>query len=789
MSYNFDKFLGECASVARTMNHRMVTVDHVALVVLQFPSITAMFNSMDIDPQQFRDRIEQVMNNSNLPGFSEDDDEDTKSEATMYVSELIQDLKKKSVMNQFRTNDIAVEPYFILFECLGYNDTVLSYVLSEMGISLTHMATDIQEYVVRLDNGTLGYPASGESVSGDEDSNKDKPRDSGVRRNSSGNGGQQRQKLTLEQFTRDMNDMATKDKLSPLIGRESELHDMMQVLSRRTKQNPVLVGEPGTGKTQIVDGLVRAIVEGNVPESIKGLKVLALDLGSLMAGTKYRGEFEERVDFIIKEMKKKTDTILFIDELHNMMGAGSGSSGAMDMSNMLKPALSNGELRIIGATTITEFRQHIEKDGALSRRFMKIDVVEPTLEETRKIVKGIQHVYEDFHGVKYSKEAFEAVIQLSYKYINNKRFPDKAIDLMDAAGARNRVAAEPLKVIGKEQIEKEVSRIANLPLEIIACEESERILNLPKVLRQRVFGQDDAIDTLVDNVMIARAGLREHNSIQSAFMFVGPSGTGKTEITKALSDALGNELIRFDMSEFAQEFTVSKLIGSPPGYVGHDAGNGLLLDKIEQFPNAVLLLDEIEKANPKVLLTFLQVMDEGHLTGSQGKKVSFRNVTLIMTTNLGAANHKVRAIGASAVKGDGIDQAIKEALRPEFLNRIDSIVKFNELSTESIGSIVDKFIKGVNSQMRDRKVKVTLTKAAKKWLIENGVEPGMGARPMKRCINENIKKPLAREVLVGSLKNGGVAKFDLQDGKIVLVDNDAAKAEEDVGLAADSTLA
>lgn len=761
MSYNFEQFLEECRDQATTMNHRIVTIDHVALKVLEFPSIVKMLTQMGLDSDKISQRIVQVMGQLDLPTLdtvvysAEGEDETRRSQHSLFVAQLSSTLNKRAVLDQLRTGDIAVEPYVILFECLSFPETVLESVLAENGRNLTKVATDIQTYLSRgMDQEA---PAA-------ESSDAEEKKSGNVRRgNSSG-----RKEMKLSDFTIDMMARAREGKLMPLIGRSSELMSMMQILSRKTKQNPVVVGEAGTGKTQIVDGLVQALVDGNVPESMKKYEVLYLDMGAMMAGTKYRGEFEERVHFIIKQMRDLPNTILFIDEIHNIIGAGAGS-GTMDMSNMLKPALSNGELRVIGATTLDEYRKHIEKDSALSRRFMKVDVDEPTLAETREIVQGIQHVYEAYHNVKFTKDAIDAILNLSNKYITNKRFPDKAIDLLDSAGSKNRIAAEPLKKITATEIKVEVARVAKLPLEVVAYEESERVLNLAATMKARVFGQDTAVDTLVDNVMIARAGLREHNSIQGAFLLVGPSGTGKTEISKALADSLGSELIRFDMSEYTSGHTVAKMIGAPPGYIGHDDGNGLLLDKIEQHPNAILLLDEIEKAHPQVLLTFLQVMDEGHLTGSQGKKVSFKNVTLLMTTNLGAARSDARGMGVGSSSGDGMDQAIKEALKPEFINRMDATVKFKDLTEDAIYSIIDKFMKTVSDAVADRKVKVTLTKAAKVWLAKNGVQRGMGARPMKRCINENIKKVLAREIMVGSLKNGGKAKFDVVDDKIVLV--------------------
>lgn len=764
MSYSFEDFYQEGESLARSMSHSIMTVDHLTAIALDVPSVVAFLDDINVDAAKLKDRIVDFLKNSPTPVLPYSVEEQLGQDMTpvsSMITKIMVELQKKAVIEQLKENDYTIQAYFILFECLSFPHTALDTALAELDLSRTAVARELQNYI-----NSRNYDVDLRDATRDEEPEKDdKPSVSGARPSRKGDG----QKRSIESFTTNLTELASDGKLDPLIGRTNELADLIQILSRKTKCNGALVGEPGVGKTQIIDGLAQMIADGNVPEDLKGVEILSLNMGAFTAGTKYRGEFEERVENLLSELKGRDDVILFIDEIHTIMGAGATGGGSLDMSNMLKPALSRGEIRVIGATTYDEYRKHIEKDAALQRRFMKVDILEPTLDETRQIVEGVKATYEKFHSVTFTPEAMEAVLELSTKFLQNKRFPDKAIDLMDAAGARNRTKPEPAKTIVRADIEGEVSRIANIPLEIVACEESDRMLNLGDNLRKKVFGQDQAVEKLVENVMVARAGLRGKSTIQGAFMFVGPSGTGKTELTKALADSMGQELIRFDMSEFAQEFNVSKLIGSPPGYVGHDAGNGMLLDKVEANPNCILLLDEIEKANKKVLLTFLQVMDEGRLTGSHGKTVHFDNVTIIMTTNLGARDASVLSMGMDSSGDDGMDAAIKQHLPPEFLNRIDGVVKFNELGQDVILSVVDKFIGELNGETASRKVNIVLTDAAKAELAEKGVTPGMGARPMKRIINDKIRVPLAKEMLIGSLKKGGTATFDFVDGEIKLV--------------------
>lgn len=745
---NLTQLFKKSDELATSMGHTFLTIDHVSATVLTVDSIVDVFKSMDIDAAKLHARLIDYLKNNPVPPAPKSTLDDDSNRTSLLVNRVMQELSKKAVIEQLNRDDFSIDAYFVLFECLSFPNTAFEAVLKEEGVSCTEVARTLQKHVEDIDTG-INLKSISDEPTGDKKVAQQQPAS---------------KQKSLEDYTTNLTALAKEGKLDPMIGRQKELASLVETLARKTKKNAILTGEAGVGKTQIVDGLAQAIANGDVPDHLKDVELLSLNVGALTAGTKYRGEFEERIDNLLKELKKRENTIVFIDEIHIMVGAGSASNGSMDMSNMLKPALSRGEIRVIGATTYDEYRKNIEKDSALSRRFMKIDVVEPTVEETREIINGLQKTYEKFHNVTFTKGAMDAVITLSDKFLKNKHFPDKAIDLMDASAAKKR-SRDNGNEITVGDIQEVVAGIANLDLNVVACTESERMRSLPDALRSRVYGQEEAVTKLVDNVMVARAGLRESSSVQGAFMFVGPSGTGKTEITKALADATGSKLIRFDMSEFSQEHTVSKLIGSPPGYVGHDSGNGLLLDQIEQYPNAVLLLDEIEKADRKVLLTFLQVLDEGRLTGSQGKTVYFNNVTVVMTTNLGAADSTKRSIGMSG-SDTAQDKAIKAFLPPEFINRIDSIVTFNDLSSDAIQSIIDKFMGSLNEQVKDRGVKVSLTKAAREWLAKNGVKNGMGARPMKRTIEQNIRVPLAKEMLCGSLVDGGSVTFDVINGSL-----------------------
>lgn len=774
---NFTEFFKQCEELAESLGHSLVTVDHLALCIMRKQSIVDFFDHINLDHKALVTEIEQWLKEMKVPEYGnsiQEQLEEGRVPFSSFMSRITFELNKKSVIEQLKDGDEdgAIQSYFILIECLSMPDTALTNALELSGTTATNIVSKLQHYTMDQMNLKLRLnPQMRDSLEeysemDDEDEDEVEPSKTGTKMGKA-----------IRSFTTDLTEQAAQGKLGKLIGRETELWDVIQILSRKNKKNAILVGDAGVGKTQIVDGLASLIAEGKVPDNLKNAKICSLNLSSLVAGTKFRGELEERVESLLKELTGRDDLILFIDEMHNIMNVGGGSGGGLDFGNMLKPSLARGDIRIIGTTTYSEYRSHLEKDSAIARRLMKVDITEPTLDDTKKIISGVKDNYEKFHKVKFSSDAMQSVIEYSSQYLQNRKFPDKAIDLMDAAAARKKIKTSESVSIERDDIAFEVARIANIPYEVVMCEESTRMRELEGNLSKRVFGQEEAVKSLVKNVMVARAGLREKQSVQGAFMFVGPSGTGKTEITKALADSMGVKLVRFDMSEFAQEHTVSKLIGSPPGYVGHDSGNGLLLDMVEQNPNCVLLLDEIEKAHKKVLLTFLQVMDEGRLTGSHGKTVHFNNVTIIMTTNLGARDAGVVSTGMSTSGGDGIDKAVKQFLPPEFINRIDSIVKFNELGQDVIMDVVNKFISQLNDDLKLKNVKVTVNKAAKQWLASKGVSPGMGARPMKRVINENIRVPLAYEILCGSLINGGNVTISVVDDKLAISDPKVKKSK------------
>ena len=572
----------------------------------------------------------------------------------------------------------------------------------------------------------------------------------------------------LEAYCVNLNEKARQGKVDPLIGRESEVERCIQILCRRTKNNPLMVGEPGVGKTAIAEGLARKIINDQVPEVLSGATIFSLDMGALLAGTRYRGDFEERVKQVVKELEGHPNAILFIDEIHTVIGAGATSGGAMDASNLLKPALASGTLRCMGSTTYKEFRQHFEKDRALVRRFQKIDINEPTVEDSIKILKGLKTYYEEFHKLRYTNDAIKAAVELSARYITDRKLPDKAIDIIDEAGASQMLVPEARrkKVIGVKEVESVVAKIARIPPKSVSKTDSESLRQLEADLRRSVFGQDQAIDQLASAMKMARAGLRDPNKPIGCYLFSGPTGVGKTEAARQLASTLGIELLRFDMSEYMERHTVSRLIGAPPGYVGYDQG-GLLTDAVDQHPHAVVLLDEIEKAHPDVFNILLQVMDHGVLTDAVGKKVDFRNVVLIMTTNAGAADAQRQSIGFGRGRAEDEEgEAIKRLFSPEFRNRLDANVAFRALTPEIIRMVVQKFVLQLEAQLADRHVTIEMDDDAADWLAKNGFDELYGARPLARVIQESIKKPLADDILFGKLVRGGHVKVVLRDGKI-----------------------
>ena len=597
---------------------------------------------------------------------------------------------------------------------------------------------------------------------------------------------------TLEMYCINLNRKAENGKTDPLIGREKEVEQITQILARRNKHNVIMVGDAGVGKTQIIEGLAKRIIEKDVPETLLDKTIWSIDIATLVAGTKFRGDFEERMKAIIRAFRSLPDAVMFIDEIHMIMGAGNagGGNGALDAANMLKPPLSRGEIHCIGSTTQEEFRKHFEKDRALVRRFQKMDVNEPSIEDSKRILRGIAKYYEDYHGVTYETSALDAAVDLTAKHIHDKFLPDKAIDIIDSAAAWQKIKPINIRItaLTKKEIEAEVSRVAKVPVNTVKSTEAEKLAKLDLDIKNVIFGQDDAVDSLSSIIWLGRSGLREAEKTVGSFLFSGPSGVGKTEVAKQLAKIMGVEFIRFDMSEFQERHSVSKLIGSPPGYVGYSdgsAGSGLLINTLEKSPHCVLLFDEIEKAHPDVYNIFLQVMDNGMISGQNGKVVSARNAVVIFTSNLGAADSERPMIGFGDTERVGEDtKAINAYFKPEFRNRLDGIIRFNKLSKENMNKIVDKFISQLNDLSTKKRVNIVLDAAAKEWLIDKGFDRNMGARPLARVIQENIKKPLAKEILFGKLKAGGAVVVHLKDDKLDFEYMETAESldDEDINL-------
>jgi ATP-dependent Clp protease ATP-binding subunit ClpA len=582
--------------------------------------------------------------------------------------------------------------------------------------------------------------------------------------------GSDEKETALQKYCVNLNEKSQKGDIDPLIGREFEVERCIQILCRRRKNNPILVGDPGVGKTAIAEGLARKINSKEVPNVLSNTTIFSLDLGSLLAGTRYRGDFEERLKAVMKELEEKEKAVLFIDEIHTVIGAGATSGGAMDASNLLKPSLQSGNLKCMGSTTYKEYRQHFEKDRALARRFQKIDVKEPSIDDSIKILHGLKPYFEQHHDIRFTQEAIKTAVDLSARYIHDRKLPDKAIDVIDEAGAAQMLISENRrrKTIGVKEIEEVIAKIARIPSKNVSKNDTQVLRDLETSLKRVVFGQDAAIDALASAIKLTRAGLREPEKPIGNYLFAGPTGVGKTEVAKQLADTLGVELLRFDMSEYMEKHAVSRLIGAPPGYVGFDQG-GMLTDKVDQHPHSVLLLDEIEKAHPDVFNILLQVMDHGKLTDHNGRTVDFRNVILIMTSNAGAAEQAKEAMGFGREKREGEDTvAIEKLFNPEFRNRLDSVISFSNLPIETILRVVDKFILQLEAQLMDRNVTIELSDEAAEWLAKKGYDNKMGARPLARVIQENIKRPLAEDLLFGKLAKGGLVKILIKDNKLHL---------------------
>jgi ATP-dependent Clp protease ATP-binding subunit ClpA len=720
---------------ARQKRHELITVEHLLLAMIDNPTAAEVLRACGAKFDTLRTELTQYIE-EHTPTVNGEEEVDT--QPTLGFQRVIQ----RAMLHVQSSGKKEVTGANVLVAIYGEKDSHAVFFLHQQGITRLDVVNFISHGVAKLPEG--------------EDKAEAGEQDTEVEATPNG---------ALENFTLNLNAQVAEGKIDPLIGRSQELERVIQTLCRRRKNNPLLVGEAGVGKTAIAEGLASRIVEKDIPEVLANATVYSLDMGALLAGTKYRGDFEQRLKAVMKQLSEQPDSILFIDEIHTLIGAGAASGGTLDASNLLKPALSNGSLKCIGATTYQEYRGIFEKDHALSRRFQKVDVVEPSIAETIEILKGLKSKFEAHHHVKYSAHALTTAAELSAKYINDRHLPDKAIDVIDEAGAAQRILpkSKQKKVIGNKEIEEIIAKIARIPPKNISSDDRNALKTLERDLKAVVFGQDKAIETLASAVKMARSGLGQNNKPIGSFLFSGPTGVGKTEVAKQLAYIMGIELIRFDMSEYMERHAVSRLIGAPPGYVGFDQG-GLLTEAITKQPYCVLLLDEIEKAHPDIFNILLQVMDHGTLTDNNGRKADFRNVTIIMTTNAGAENMSKSSIGFTNAK-DASDEAadIKRFFSPEFRNRLDATVSFSALNQDIIIRVVDKFLMQLEDQLHEKKVEVTFSDALKKYLGKKGFDPLMGARPMSRLIQDTIRKALADELLFGRLSNGGSVHVDIND--------------------------
>ncbi|KAB2876571.1 MAG: ATP-dependent Clp protease ATP-binding subunit ClpA [Ideonella sp.] len=733
---------------ARQQRHEFITVEHLLLALLDNPSAAEVLRACAANIEDLRKSLTTFIK-ENTPTVGGTEEVDT--QPTLGFQRVIQ----RAIMHVQSTGSgkKEVTGANVLVAIFGEKDSHAVYYLHQQGVTRLDVVNYIAHGIKKSDP-----PETPKSGEGGAETEKEESGD--------GKGS------PLEQFTQNLNQLARDGKIDPLIGREAEVERVIQVLCRRRKNNPLLVGEAGVGKTAIAEGLAWRITQNDVPEVLAQSTVYTLDMGALLAGTKYRGDFEQRLKGVLKSLKDQPHAILFIDEIHTLIGAGAASGGTLDASNLLKPALSTGAMKCIGATTFTEYRGIFEKDAALSRRFQKIDVVEPTVEQTVEILKGLKTRFEDHHSVKYALGALQAAAELSAKYINDRHLPDKAIDVIDEAGAAQRIlpVAKRKKTITKSEVEEIVAKIARIPPASVSSDDRSKLKNLDRDLKSVVFGQDQAIEALAAAIKMARSGLGKPDKPIGSFLFSGPTGVGKTEVAKQLAYILGIELIRFDMSEYMERHAVSRLIGAPPGYVGFDQG-GLLTEAISKKPHAVLLMDEIEKAHPDVFNVLLQVMDHGTLTDNNGRKADFRNVIIVMTTNAGAETMGKATIGFTTKREQGDEMAdIKRLFTPEFRNRLDATVSFRALDHEIILRVVDKFLLQLESQLAEKKVEVTFTDGLRKHLAVKGFDPMMGARPMQRLIQDTIRRALADELLFGRLVDGGRLTVDIDDKGEVLLD-------------------
>ncbi len=748
---------------ARQQRHEFITVEHLLLALLDNPSAAEVLRACAANLDDLRKSLTQFIK-ENTPMVGGSDEVDT--QPTLGFQRVIQ----RAIMHVQSTGSgkKEVTGANVLVAIFGEKDSHAVYYLHQQGVTRLDVVNFIAHGIKKTD------PEPPKSPEGQGQGGAEAEREEGEGGNAKAS--------PLEQFTQNLNQQAKDGKIDPLIGRESEVERVVQVLCRRRKNNPLLVGEAGVGKTAIAEGLAWRITEGEVPEVLADAIVYSLDMGALLAGTKYRGDFEQRLKAVLKALKDQPNAILFIDEIHTLIGAGAASGGTLDASNLLKPALSSGAMKCIGATTFTEYRGIFEKDAALSRRFQKVDVAEPSVEQTIEILKGLKSRFEEHHSVKYALGALQAAAELSAKYINDRHLPDKAIDVIDEAGAAQRILpkSKQKKTITRAEVEDIVAKIARIPPASVNSDDRSKLKTLDRDLKSVVFGQDPAIDALAAAIKMARSGLGRPDKPIGSFLFSGPTGVGKTEVAKQLAFILGIELIRFDMSEYMERHAVSRLIGAPPGYVGFDQG-GLLTEAVTKKPHAVLLLDEIEKAHPDVFNVLLQVMDHGTLTDNNGRKADFRNVIIIMTTNAGAEALNKATIGFTTQRQQGDEMAdIKRLFTPEFRNRLDAIVSFRPLDEEIILRVVDKFLLQLESQLQEKKVEVSFSDALRKQLAKKGFDPLMGARPMQRLIQDTIRRALADELLFGRLTEGGRLSVDVDDkGETVLDIQPNAKPSKD----------
>lgn len=740
ISKELEKSLNFAVQVAHEARHEFVTTEHLLLALLENNSAMAVLQACNANIEQLRIVLTEHLS-EHVPQV--DDQPEIKTQPSIGFQRVLQ----RAIVHVQSSGKSQVEGENVLVAMFSEQDSHAAYYLDQQNVTRFDAVSYISHGVTKDGDDLEGLPYQQDQENADGEQ-KEGP---------------------LEAYTLNLNERAADGFIDPLIGREKEVERTIQILSRRRKNNPLYVGEAGVGKTAIAEGLAKQIVEEQVPAVLADAVVYSLDMGALLAGTKYRGDFEKRLKAVLKALEREEHAVLFIDEIHTIIGAGSASGGAMDASNLLKPALSSGELKCIGSTTYQEYRGIFEKDRALARRFQKVDIEQPTVDETIQILRGLKSRFEEHHEVRYTSEGLNVAAELADRYINERFLPDKAIDVIDEAGARTRLFERKegeIPVIDVEQIEEVVSFIARIPPKNVSASDVDALKNLERDLKLVVFGQDDAITNLASAIKMSRSGLGKPDKPVGSFLFSGPTGVGKTEVTRQLAMTLGVELIRFDMSEYMERHTVSRLIGAPPGYVGFDQG-GLLTDSINKHPHAVLLLDEIEKAHPDVFNLLLQVMDHGTLTDNNGRKADFRNVIIVMTTNAGAVQVARNSMGFTKQDRASDDtQAIQKMFTPEFRNRLDAIVRFNSLSKEVIAKVVDKELLEVERQLLDKNVQLLVNKDARMWLAENGYDEAMGARPLARLIQEEVKRGLADELLFGELQSGGVVTISVVEGEL-----------------------